>query len=325
MDAKLEIISFKLNPYKKNEQNFSFLDLFTKKIESSEIRNIYQNLVNVLDNPSDSSYHTVGKKAFTLIGEKSGYSSNDKYIYGLLKGGALGNGKTKGNVRDKNEEEDLDGNVINDKYFFIIYFPLEDDKGYVLFQSYKDEGIRKVFIDTIMKEIFSLEGEYKKPKIEIFYPKIIKDEFKQNALVKEIKFTDRQLSSKLSDESSFQSIANEFKVEVKITPVGGGVATRLYRRFIESLGIQKIGDNQLQNFDKTSIIVQNEITKKVTHFELGNEFEDIKPRIYLNGRINFDNNELPEYDSLKEYCLGLLNEIKTEDEENLRNIRRNDS
>ncbi|MDF2551493.1 MAG: hypothetical protein K0R77_768 [Chryseobacterium sp.] len=324
MDAKLEIISFNLNPYKKNEGNSTFSDIFNKKIQSSQIAAIYQKLVNILDNPSDSSYHRVGKKAFTLIGDKSGYNSTDNLIYGLLKGGDLGNGKTKGKLIDKNEEENLDGNVINDKYFFIIYFPLNDKKGYVLFQSYKDEGIRKVFIDTIMKQLFSLDEEYKKPTTESFYPAIIKEEFKQNALVKEIKFTDRQLSSRLSDEQSFQSIANEFKIEVKITPIGGGVATRLYRRFIESLGLQKIGDNNLQNFDRTSIVVQNEITKKVTHFELGNDFEDIKPRIYLKDRVDFDNNELPEYNSLKEYCLQLLSEIKNEDN-NLRNIRRNDS
>ncbi len=325
MDAKLEIITFNLNPYKKNEENSTFQDIFNKKIESTQIEDIYQNLVNILDNPSDSSYHTVGKKAFTLIGDKSGFNSSDSFIYGLLKGGDLGNGKTKSNVRDKNDEENLDGNVINDKYFFILYFPLNDNKGYILFQSFKDEGIRKVFVNTVMTSFFSLEDEYKKPKPENFYPKIIKEQFKQNALVKEIRFTDRQLSSRLSSESSFQSIANEFKIEVKITPIGGGIATRLYKTLAESLGLQQIGNNRLENFNRTSIVVQDETTKKVTHFELGNEFEDIKPRIYLNGRIDFDNNELPEYDSLKEYCLQLLNEIKLEDEENLRNIRRNDS
>lgn len=324
MDAKLEIISFNLNPYKKNERNSTFIDIFNKKIQSNQVANIFQELANVLDDPADSSYHKVGKKAFTLVGDKSGFSENDSLIYGLLKGGDLGNGKTKGRLTNKNEEENLDGNVINDKYFFIIYFPIDDNKGYVIFQSYKDEGIRKVFIDTVMKELFSLNEEYKKPKTESFYPAIIKEEFKQHALVKEIKFTDRQLSSRLSDESSFQSIASEFKVEVKITPVGGGVAPRLYKRVIESLGLQKIGENNLQNFDRTSIVVQNEVTKKVTHFELGSDFEDIKPRIYLKDRINFDNNELPEYESLKEYCLQLLNEIKNE-ENNLRNTRRNDS
>ncbi|OPC28709.1 hypothetical protein BAX97_06525 [Elizabethkingia meningoseptica] len=325
MNAKLEILSFYLIPYDDKNKNITFGDLFQKKINSNKMKDVYQAIVNILDNPSDTSYKLEGKKAFTLLGRESGYESKDDVVYGILKGGDLGNGKTKGKLSDKNDEENLDGNVINDKYFFLLYVPMNDYRGYLMFQSYKDEGIRKAFVKTIMKELFSRYKEYRVPKPETFFPQTIKDEFKKNAVVKELKFTDRQLSSSFSNDTSFTSIAEGYKFEVRIVPIGGGFSPDSVAKVFSMVGLEILGKKTLRRFGKKDVVVQNNVTKKTTHFELGKDFEGIKPRIYLANRIQFESNEIPNFESLKAYCLELLDDIKIEEENKIKNKRRNDS
>jgi hypothetical protein len=149
--VKLEVFSFVLSPIGESNNQNSFRDLISKTIGIDINQEIFQQFTQLFMNHIDLSYTEIRNKAFTLTTDVSdyGFNLNDNSIWGVLKGGSKGKGKTKSPLHDREAEEDLSEDVINDKFFFYLNMPIDSNKGYLFFQVYGSESIRSEFIQHI--------------------------------------------------------------------------------------------------------------------------------------------------------------------------------
>lgn len=313
--VRLEVFRFNLSPRKIYKGTNSFRDLFIKRTESLEkIDNIklYGDFFKKFVSSLDIDYQVVKNKAFTLINEKNqtSFNATKNIIYGVLEGGQMGEGKTRRNLKNKTNVNSLDGDVINDKYFFYIYTPLNDSVGYIMFQIYQQDNIRDEFMRFIFKEIFQFENDYVKPNSDIYVPQFIKDEFKSYAKIKELKFTDTVLSKTIDQSASFMSINESYKIEIKVTPV----KSKIQMSFLDSLAKpfleKKFNGISLNIFDKKDVVLKNS-NKKTATFEMDGS-GDIMPRIYLKDKISISSFGVPDFEELKKYCDKILDGIIAE-------------
>ncbi|MFP9099023.1 hypothetical protein ACLI09_08210 [Flavobacterium sp. RHBU_24] len=312
-NVKLEVYKFNLNPGRNYAGNITFRDLFLKVLSvpnNTSNENLFIAFFRALVTTLDTEYKQIKNKAFTLINtnNETSFNSNNQTIFGILDGGPLGEGKTRRKLSDKNDENALDGNVINDKYFFYIHIPLNSDRGYIMFQVYQQDSIRHEFFNYIFKGLFKHDPDYNMPNFDPYLPQSIKDEFKHGAKVKELKFTEKLLSREIDESASFVSINEEYKIEVKITPVRSTFGTQFLNSLLTPFLSKEFNNKKLEDFDGKKITLKNRQTKRDATFELDGT-GDIMPRIYLHNRISISPYGVPNFDELKVFCDNLLSEI----------------
>lgn len=306
--VKLEVFTIALKPIKGNQNN-SLEDVLLNTVGINPTNNLFSEFVQLFINYIDSGYTEVRNKAFTLSTDAAeyGFDTINENIWGVLKGGPKGSGKTKSPITNREEEEDLGGNVINDKYFFFLHFPLNENKGYLFFQTYGGVSIRGEFIQHIT-DLFKIPGKYNKAVPHPILPNCIRDEFKGNSKIIEMNYITNVLSSSLTEESAFANLCAKYHIEISIKPTGDNKITpdkvHILNRIFSSLSLK---DARLSDSVKKKVALQNLATKKTSKFEI--DTHDVMPRIYLNGRINFDDNGIPDFQELKTFCEDLLREL----------------
>lgn len=312
---RLEVFKFNLSPRKSYKGTVSFRDLFIKRTESTgDIDNLklFNNFFKKFVSTLDTDYQVVKNKAFTLINEnkQTSFSATKNIIYGVLEGGQMGEGKTRRKLENKKHANSLNGDVINDKYFFYIYAPINDSNGYIMFQIYQQDNIRDEFMKFIFKEIFQYENDYNMPNSDIFIPQYIKDEFKSSAKIKELKFTETILSTSIDKSASFMSINDSYKIEIKITPVKSKIQMSILESLAKPFLEKTFNGIGLNVFDRKDVVLKNS-NKKTATFEMDGA-GDIMPRIYLKDKISISTFGVPDFEELKKYCDNILDGIIAE-------------
>eukprot|EP01090_Pellita_catalonica_P014902 TRINITY_DN389_c0_g2_i1.p1 TRINITY_DN389_c0_g2~~TRINITY_DN389_c0_g2_i1.p1 ORF type:complete len:274 (-),score=40.21 TRINITY_DN389_c0_g2_i1:23-844(-) len=226
---KIEIFKFKLKHKPEKVLDPSFRDLFSLKYGESEeisdtelLKKFNTDLSNKLNNKGE--YIQIGKKAKKAfsVHELPNLSSENHVSFGVLKGGYKGKNKTSSDFEDKSTNESLDGKVINNEHFFLLYTPLDNNIGFLIFQSYPQENIRLDFATFLVRTIFKHDKTYLNMEVEPFLPEQIKNDFKKGATVSQLMFTDNILAGNLSDKSTILNGPSEYRVKVIIEPTGKG-------------------------------------------------------------------------------------------------------
>jgi hypothetical protein len=312
-NVRLEVFKFNLNPRKTYTGTNTFRDLFIKKLSSpSTISNedLFSNYFSYFITKLDTEYKVVRNKAFTLINDnnQTNFQSSNTIMYGVLEGGPLGEGKTRRTLSNKTDSNSLNGNVINDKYFFYIYTPLNSSHGYIMFQIYQQDNIRFEFFNFLFNEIFKLTPEYNMPNFDPYIPQNIKEEFKSGSKIKELRFSETMLSNQIEQSASFMSINESYKIEVTVTPIRGNVRFSMLESLVPPFVSKAFNGITLNSFDNKKVVLQNRATKKSATFEMDGA-GDIMPRIYLKDRINISSFGVPNFDELKVYCDTILESL----------------
>lgn len=306
--VKLEVFTIALKPINDYPNN-SLEDVLKNTPGVIQTNNLFSEFVQLFINHIDSGYTEVRNKAFTLSTDSAeyGFDATNENVYGVLKGGPKGSGKTKSPITNREEEEDLGGNVINDKYFFYLHFPINENKGYLFFQTYGGVSIRGEFIQHIT-DLFKISGKYNKAVPYPILPNCIRDEFKENSKIVELNYITNVLSSSLTEDTAFSNLCDKYHIEVSIKPKGGVNVTpdkvSVLNTIFSGLSLKNA---KLSDAVKKKVALQNLATKKTSKFEL--DTHDVMPRIYLNGRISFDDNGIPNFTELKTFCDSLLREL----------------
>ncbi|MCH4829570.1 hypothetical protein [Flavobacterium columnare] len=307
-NTRLEVFTISLKKIEGNPKN-SFEDLIAN-IKGVDIsKNLFNEFYQFFVNHIDLGYTTIRNKAFTLSTDKAdtGISIDNHSFWGVLKGGPTGSGKTKSPIINREEEEDLDGDVINNKFFFYFHFPLKSDYGYLFFQVYGGESIRQEFIQHIM-DLFKVSGKYNKAICTSILPNSIRNEFKNNSKVVELNYITKALSSSITDNTEFTNLCKNYKIEISIKPEGNTAIesekVNFLNRILSSL---KFNERELSDASKTKVSLQNLSTKRTSTFEL--DTNEVMPRIYLDGKVDLDVYGTPIFPKLKLFCDGLLKEI----------------
>ena len=331
-DPKLEIYKIKL--YNKEDgrltkfresfrENIPSISALPKPIEDSHFyREFYKHFLNSIDL---GKYKTNEKKdkAYKIAKDKLDDGSlkscinkptDDNFIIsGLLQGGKYNVKRILGEVNDANITSDIStSHVVGDRFFFLLYAPINSHTGLLLIQGYTEVKISDVFRDHI-KEYFQAPKKIN-CEFEIFVPDSLKDKYLKNAVFSSAKF-----SSEFKIYNGFEDIENkELELEVRIEIVDKSGKKSKYTNFAEML--KAFGNTvftfpndvkrKLQLFEKKSAKMQG--TGKTFPIDFDDE-DNIRPTILLKDQgIEIKAGKIPNFDQIEIFCRNLLRDIISE-------------
>ncbi|MEO5777946.1 MAG: hypothetical protein ABIQ27_13670 [Flavobacterium sp.] len=306
--VKLEVFTIVLKPVADYGNN-CFDDLISNIDGINIEENLFGEFAQLFINHIDLAYTEIRSKAFTLSTnvEEFGIDVPNNTIWGVLKGGPKGNGKTKSPLLNRDDEQDLSGDVINDKYFFHLHFPLDSNFGFLFFQIYGGESIRKEFIQHIT-DLFKVTRCYNKAVCNPILPNSIRDEFKNNSRVVGLSYNTSVLSNSMTENREFANLCANYNIEITIKPAGENIIPSEKIGFMNRIlsGLQ-FNNVALDGSRKKKVVLENLNTNKKSTFEL--DVQDVMPRIYLDGKVPLDVNGTPNFLNLKRFCDELLREL----------------
>jgi hypothetical protein len=321
-NSKLEVHKITLDSEKSNP---SFLKLFTSRIDEDD-RIVFLDIVGKFFKAIDlNDFHAnqKKKKAITAYDTQKTEESEPSIvpyperfiIQGFIEGGKFGKKRIKSALGEKNIKQELGiKTLILDKYYFMLYAPLDSKIGILIIHSYSTDSITDVFID-FLKDFFSnKERGYKKPKSERYFPKAIAEEFEKNSSIRKFSYSTRMIVDTLDDEPIKVS-KKEFNIKIEAVAeknINRSELEKWLRTLQNSvLSIGK-GKKAFKDFEKEKVSLQNDITKKETPFEIQKDFK-IKPVIYLDStKVKMNEEGIPDFNSLKNFCFTLMEDIKRE-------------
>ncbi len=235
--------------------------------------------------------------------------SESKIIYGVLKGGRYGQNRSIGNINLPNEAHAPIGsnNIVFDNFYFLLYTPFESSKGILMIQSYTDDTVNDIFQGWLAGMMRNQNYFY--PTFSAFCPERIQEEFKNNSVVKEMTFSHDIVLDNLEERDSIN--ADSFTIEVHIKAKDDVRLNKLpdLKRIFKAFGLKKPenrGVIRLEDFNrKVGRLVNG---TRQSSFELEGNV-DIKPTIFLRERIALQEDESPDWDSLNNFSMEILQEI----------------
>lgn len=324
-DAKLEIYIIYLNPTtpkgKNTFKSFLYANYGNDIAESKfKVEGAYKEFFKDFIMTIDDAYYSQEsrKKAIGIKSEKKGkkinktisYKSENQVIEGTIKGGRYGQNRAIGDmVKPGSAHQKLPKNkVVLDDFYFKLYTPFGSNKGILMIQSYSDDQINDIFISFIRDQL-KTKGFYK-PNITLFCPKHIQEEFKNNSVVKELRFREEVT---LSDITKKTIDTKELLVEIKVTVKDSDEQLSTFDKIKKSIQEFSFKTNgkpiALSDFKTKMGTLAND--KYQSSFDLDGDLE-IKPTIYLKNRIKLMDDESPDWESLNVFCTNLLDTVKEE-------------
>ncbi len=183
-----------------------------------------------------------------------------------------------------------------------------------MMQSYSNDSITDMFLDFVKKIFKNDSKKYKLATSEKYVPASIIEEFKneKESIVKSFTFKTKMLLGHL-DNNTIGEKSEEFVITVKAESIKG-IKKNKFEKWKEVITNSSVlfgnTNKPLHSFSNRNASIKNEKIKKSTSFELSTRF-DIKPVIYLDeSKIKFKGVRIIDFESLKDYCFKLLEEIE---------------
>lgn len=317
LEPKLEVYQINLNPQKNYGKNFKdfiinineapdedenslYLDLFKKFIEEIDNENFK---IDEKKNKAIGAYNTKPED-----GQQPSIKcySHKNIISGLIEGGNYGIKRNTSKVDEKEEKISMDKkSVVLFIHYFLLYTPLNGEKGFLLIQYYQGNKIADVFTSTLA-DFFSAKGAYNKAVIKRFYPPAIIEQIKGQSELKKMKYTDKQVLN--PDDIASIDIGDQereftIKVEIDFAKSMEKGKKKLLKDF---WGQIKFKGKRLSDFRDKKGVLKVKDKNQQTVFNLDDEEMDIKPVINLLDYIEVDQDNIPSLEQLENFCLNLL-------------------
>lgn len=321
-EPKLEVYKIYINAHPTTEHpsfgNFLQKSFSTKETELSPAEG-FKALLQTLIASIDTNFilNSTNKKGLRIdestdsLEKSIKIRSTKQIIYGTIKGGRYGQNRSIGYTKNpkKKYTKVTQTDIVMDSFYFLLYTPFRSEKGILMIQSYTDDQINDVFISWL-KDNLSGNG-YFKPRMESYCPSKLQEEFKNSSAVRELKFTKDILISGIETEEGIST--EEFVINISIRAKNEGKKVSKFHHLVKTVRELQFGkrDNPLplEDFNKQIGVLYN--GSHQSSFELDGDI-NIKPTIYLKERIKLQDDETPDWKSLHDYCLDLLEEIKGE-------------
>lgn len=320
-EPKLEVFKITLNakPNTNNtfetflETNYSVDD--TDFDAGAAYLQFYSELMNTISNNyylNERKKKGLGLEAMEdgAVNETVKLKSGSRFIYGTLKGGRYGQNRTMGNIGLPSEalgQIDRD-NIVFDNYYFLLYTPFESSKALLMIQSYTDDSINDIFQGWLLGMMRN--SNFYLPFLSPYCPVSIQNEFKAHSVVKEMTFSHDIVLDNIEDRETINT--DKFTIEIRIRAKDEGVRlNRLdaFKNIFKPFGFKRPHDKgtiELKDFKRKIGLLYD--GSHQSSFQLDSDM-DIKPTIYLRGKITLQNDDSPDWESLHEYCTTLLDEI----------------
>jgi hypothetical protein len=324
-EPKLEIFRIELHPKSKNKENTfgNYLESQYESEEEFDINAAYLQFFTDLVSTISSKYYLNEKKKKGLgleavedggVNESIKSNTTEQFISGVLKGGRFGQNRSLGNIRkpEKTHEVIDKNNIVLDWFYFLLYTPFQSSKAILMIQSYTDDTVNDIFQGWLREMMRS--PTYHSPILTAFCPKRLQEEFRNQSIVKEMSFfQDIVLDNVEIRDDTIKT--EQFSIEITIKAKDNGEKLsnlpslkKIFNRFGFKRPEEK-GVISLKDFKKRVGRLHNGTHQ--SSFELDGDME-IKPTVYLRDRIKLEVDDSPNWESLHEFAVKLLEEVKEE-------------
>ena len=313
---KLEVFKITLKPYKNKGETFS--DFFKLIINADTLNNLQNDKLFIeffkyfIKEIDKESFYLKDKKGFTAYNTNIDknpsirFNSKEFYFNGFVEGGVYGIKRSSSNIANKNLKNDIpEDNIVSNRFYFLLHLPPESQYGILMILSYSVSTITSLFINFI-EDTFKKEKYYYKPDISRYIPESFKETFKQESILKRIRF-ETVAPSKQLDNASYQIEDEELIIKVEVAS-HKNISSSNASKFYNAIKDIKIGSIKLQDFIRRKVDV-NDHRGQTSSFEVDREF-DPSPKIYLEGKVELNIDGTPNDQSLINYSLSLLKEVK---------------
>lgn len=203
-------------------------------------------------------------------------------------------------------------NAVLDKYYLLLNPIFNKSYAILLVQSYTEESIQAP-ISALMYNLLGGNPNYHKVQIEPFVPQRLKEKYQRSAIVRMFSFTvPMPLSGSLRD--TVAEANQEFEVEIRIRPKEKelSIDSQGTKDVIEGWREKAFEDKGLSE-GKGKVYIQDAQGRNA-NFDIAKEIQSIRPTIYLSDEgIDSDPvSGLPDFQAIRSYCRGLLQEIRNE-------------
>jgi hypothetical protein len=263
------------------------------------------------------------QKTITLIADpdknpyiehKPTFNKTKNTLSGVINGGFYDKEAIVSNITNNTENATLEKDkAVLFPYFIFAYFPADHFEGMFIVHSYsKEDSIKDIFRGYVTN-VFS-GNNYHKAIAKDFCPKSFQEEYRKDAVIKNLIFSTTVIDNQLSNDP-IQTAFNKYKVEIKITPISKKGDSRLpitiVTRILDKIkrhGYKKGTESiEVENFETKKLTAENEKTKKPKTFEWNSIDNDFVPVVLLKDKINVSDSGMPNFNELKTYCSNLFN------------------
>jgi len=328
-DPKLEI--YKLQLINKDDgRAATFRQLFRKKFNSygnttgtitneDIFRAYYKSFVSSID-LKGYNVDRGKRKGFTLAYELNGGptakslisspTATNWIICGILEGGKHGIKRSLGEVSDKKKQTPIHTtNLVADRYFFLLYTPLEHSEAVLMIQGYTEAKISDV-LRGHLGGYFKHKGEITN-KTEIFVPQYLKEKYLNGAKFKSIQFTSGWA---VPPDNSGTIRQKGYELEVRIEIKDKSQKKSDYREFSDLLKIFSKGIFQQGNKKKELEAFEGKKAKMVNGskeapIQFDNHDEVIPVILLKDEGIDVGDDAVPNFDQINQYCHKLLGDV----------------
>jgi hypothetical protein len=321
-NPKLNIYTLRLNP--KNDSVQTFRDLFKSKFtmnlyadDDAVFKKYYATFINGI---GDKEFRKDNKNKKVLGTTDSTNTSflqvlpqKCTYIDGVIEGGKYGIRREYADTDNKKEKTIIGENkAVLDKYYILLYTPLNSQYGFLLVQSYTEESIQDSLKDFI-RTFFSCEDDFYNIIIEPFVPQEFIENYMRSTSVRMFSYTTK-IGLPQTLRNNIQIKGHTFEVEIKLKPLDTELRpdSESTSQIYEEFGEKYFDTIQLKECKKRAYVVDSKQRK--ANYDIEQEIKKIRPTIYLEdvGIESDSETGLPDFIAIQKYCLKLLDEIKEE-------------
>lgn len=333
-NPKIEFYTIQLNSSKSDD--ITFRDVFAflynekrkRKVETDEIdgstlfNEFFKHFFSKMDkgtvkNESKRKALKSEKKSAASTNNSIALKSDNSFIQGRIKGGEYDTGKFLDEIDnpESTSEKLAKNKLITDDFYFLLYTPLNKNKGVLILQSYTKDNISDIF-KPFVENLFKLTGLSLKATSRLFMPLTMQEELKNNCFVEKFVFQNQYVVSDV-EEQTFQQGTFTIKVEIKAHDKILNLSNLPWwkRKLAETvIKLPKNDERDLDSFNKKNgYLVGNDIKSNPTKFSLDTESISVKATILLQNFITLEENGIPKWDELEKFAINALeSDVKPE-------------
>lgn len=325
----------------KDEIDFSFKQAICKKynIESTVNDDIVfekyaKNFYRTLDQDEFVVPHLGKKKGISVKKSRAGlvkheahimltpeevatklvYHPTENILEGVMIGGLYGRPRNARQLRNKNNRKEVNkDDVITDDYYCMIYLPMNHNVGYMLLQYYPDITVKNEIIEFIKKPLRNKRDKY---DVEFSYycTKEMSEQFSANSILDHFTFATPFINGDIingDDEIGEQQVKDVvLKVEVS-SPSNQPITYSQIPNFLQRILNMNLNNKAAKDYQHCTGTIKNTKTGNTSTFEIDKDLK-IRPIIYLYKEVDVDEDGIPNFVQLKEYCYNKLEIVKSE-------------
>lgn len=231
-------------------------------------------------------------------------------IVGVINGGPYNKDAIVSDINNRNDISKLArSKAVLLPFFILVYIPSDYHEGLFAIHSYGvDDNVTGLFRSYISK-LFS-GPNFNQAIPESFCPKSFQDEFRKDAIIKNISFSTTVLDNTHTTDP-IKNLLKEYKIKIEAIPkskkkISITDSSKVLDYFKNALFMpKKDKELALNDFDSKKLTVENEVTKRPKVFEWNTKDNDFAPAVYLEERVKIDNG-VPDFQELKKLCLNLF-------------------